>query len=134
VWRRSWSPRIRMSTRTRRAARHRRRFVLAFAVTVGVLAAISVGAAAVSLTQGPRATEVQVDPDAATRESGSRVIFPADQALAPIDVSQVTVEPQTEFTVDASGRTVGVRFPTALDAGIDYTVRIAGVTSIGAGP
>ena len=123
-----------MSTRTRRSARHRRRFVLAFVVTVGVLAAISVGAAAVSLTHGPRVTEVQVDPEAATRESGSRVIFTADQALAPIDASQVTVEPATEFTVDAAGRTVGVRFPTALDAGVDYTVHVAGVTGIGAGP
>lgn len=123
-----------MSTRTRRSARQRRRFVLAFVVTVGVLAAISVGAAAVSLTQGPRVTAVQVDPEAATRESGSRVIFTADQALAPIDASQVTVEPETEFTVDAAGRTVGVRFPTALDAGVDYTVHVAGATGVGAGP
>ncbi|WP_156761705.1 hypothetical protein [Microbacterium karelineae] len=124
-----------MSTRaSRRRARGRGRFLAAFAVVLGAFAVVGATAAGVSLTQGPRATEIQVDPAAATRESGSRVIFTANQALGAIDPAQVTVEPATDFTVDAAGRTVGVRFPTALDAGVTYSVRVEGATGIGGGP
>ncbi|WP_162621921.1 hypothetical protein [Microbacterium suaedae] len=124
-----------MSTRAaHRRARARGRFVGAFALVLGALAIVGAGAAGVGLAQGPRVTEVQVDPAAATRESGSRVIFTANQSLAGVDPAQVSVEPETDFTVDAAGRTVGVRFPVALDAGVDYTVRIEGARGVGGGP
>lgn len=121
-----------MNTERRRL--RRRRFAPAFAIVVAALAVVGGAAAAAGLAQGPRVTEVQVDPSAATRESGSRVIFTANQSLAEIDPGQVTVEPATDFTVDAAGRTVGVRFPTALDAGVEYTVRVSGATAVGGGP
>jgi hypothetical protein len=88
----------------------------------------------VSLTQGPRVTEVQVDPAQAIESSGSRVILTANQALAAVDPEQVTVEPDVPFTVDAAGRGVGIRFTVPLDDATEYTVTVAGVTGAGGGP
>lgn len=124
-----------MSTRSaHRRARARGRFLGAFAIVLGAFAIVGAAAAGIGLAQGPRITDVQADPAAATQESGSRVIFTANQSLAGIDPAQVSVEPATDFTVDAAGRTVGVRFPAALDAGATYTVRVEDVTGVGGGP
>ncbi|MTE24481.1 hypothetical protein [Microbacterium sp. ZXX196] len=126
-----------MSTDSRRALRRRRgrgRFAAAFVVVIAALAVIGGAGAAVGLSQGPRVTSVQADPSAAIGQSGSRVIFTANQSLSAIDPAQVSVEPAAEFTVDAVGRTVGVRFPAALDAATRYTITVSGVTGAGGGP
>jgi hypothetical protein len=88
----------------------------------------------VSLLQGPRISQVQVDPSEAIQVSGSRVILTANQSLQAIDASQVTVDPDVPFTVDAAGRSVGIRFTVPLDDATDYTVTVAGVTGDGGGP
>ncbi|GGO65326.1 hypothetical protein GCM10010910_22220 [Microbacterium nanhaiense] len=122
------------SRRGQRIARGRGRFARGLAITLGALAVVGGAAAASSLAQGPRATQIQQDPEAAVAQSGSRVIFTANESLAEIDEADVTVEPATDFTLDAAGRTVGVRFPTALDADTTYTVTIDGVRGLGGGP
>jgi hypothetical protein len=101
---------------------------------VGVLAVIAAGLGVVSLLQGPRISQVQVDPSEAIQVSGSRVILTANQSLQAIDASQVTVDPDVPFTVDAAGRSVGIRFTVPLDDATDYTVTVAGVTGDGGGP
>ncbi len=124
------------STETRRGRAQRRRgraFTSTFIVVVAVIAAVALGGAALSLVQGPRVTGVQVDPEAAVAASGSRVIFTTTQALADVDAEQVSVTPAAEFTVDTSGRSVGVRFALPLWDDTEYTVRIADVTAIGGG-
>jgi len=126
-----------MSTDSRRGARLARgrgRYARGIAITLGALVVIGGAAAGTGLAQGPRATEIQQDPQAAAAGSGSRVIFTANESLREINPAQVTVEPATDFTVDAAGRTVGVRFPTALDADTSYTVTIDGVQGLGGGP
>ena len=80
-----------------------------------------------SVAQGPRATSVQVDPAAAAAASGSRLIVTTSQSLAEVDASQVTVTPATPFTVDTSGRSVGVRFMLPLFDDTEYTVTFADV-------
>ncbi|MGL3150111.1 Ig-like domain-containing protein [Microbacterium sp. A82] len=111
-----------------------RRFRLALFGVVGVLAVIVAGLSALSLAQGPRLTEVQVEPAEAIELSGSRVVLTANQALEPIDASQVTVDPAVPFTVDAAGRSIGIRFTVPLDDATDYTVRVADVVGTGGGP
>jgi hypothetical protein len=111
-----------------------RRFALALASVLGILVLVGAGLGAVSLTQGPRITATQVDPMHAIESSGSRVILTANQSLAPIDDSQVTVKPAVPFTVDASGRGIGVRFTVPLDDSTKYTITVAGVTGAGGGP
>lgn len=122
---------------TRRAQGRRRRgraFAGAFAIVVGVLAMLGLAGAAASVAQGPRVTDVQVDPDAAVEASGSRLIVTTTQSLADVDPSQVTVTPATPFVVDTSGRSVGVRFALPLWDDTEYTVVISDVEGLGGGP
>lgn len=111
-----------------------RRFLLTLAAVIGVLVLAGTGLGVASLMQGPRLSDVQVDEAQAIESSGSRAILTANQALAEIDPKQVTVEPAVPFTVDASGRGVGIRFTVPLDDSTEYTIRVAGATGAGGGP
>ncbi|MEV7610393.1 Ig-like domain-containing protein [Microbacterium sp. NPDC089320] len=111
-----------------------RRFLLALGAVLGILVLVGAGLGVVSLTQGPRITEVQVNPTEAIESSGSRVILTANQSLAAIDESQVTVEPAVPFTVDAAGRGIGIRFTVPLDDDTEYTVTVADAVGAGGGP
>ncbi|WP_434812278.1 hypothetical protein [Microbacterium sp. bgisy189] len=129
-----------MSTDTRRsrqraaaAPSRRRPFGGAFALVAGLLLAVGLGGAALTTVQGPRVTDVQVNPATAIEASGSRVIFTLSQAVAAIDPEQVTVTPETAFTVDTSGRSIGIRFALPLWDATDYTIRIDGVEGVGGG-
>lgn len=122
---------------TRRAHGRRRRgraFAGAFAIVAGVLLAVGLAGAAASVAQGPRVTDVQVDPAAAAEASGSRLIVTTTQSLAEVDPSQVTVTPATPFAVDTSGRSVGIRFALPLWDDTEYTVVIDGAEPVGGGP
>ena len=114
--------------------RSRRRFLVTLGAVLGVLVLVGTGLGVASLLQGPRLSDVQVDAAQAIESSGSRVILTANQALAEIDPSQVTVEPAVPFTVDASGRGVGVRFTVPLDDTTTYTIRVSDVVGAGGGP
>ncbi|KQZ25476.1 hypothetical protein ASD43_05890 [Microbacterium sp. Root553] len=116
------------------AAPRDRRFLFALAAVLGVLVLVGGTLGFVSLTQGPRITEVQVNPKEAIESSGSRVILTANQSLAAIDESQVTVEPAVPFTLDAAGRGIGIRFTVPLDDDTDYTVSVADAVGAGGGP
>jgi len=116
------------------AAPRDRRFILALGAVLGILVLVGAGLGVVSLTQGPRITEVQVDPAQAIEASGSRMILTANQSLTAIDESQVTVEPAVPFTLDAAGRGIGIRFTVPLDDDTKYTVSIADVQGAGGGP
>lgn len=126
-----------MSTDTRRGrarARRGRSFTLALTVVLVALGAAGLVGAVVTTAQGPRVTDVQFDPDAAVEASGSRVIVTTTQSLAEVDPGQVTVTPAVDFTVDTSGRSVGIRFAVPLFDDTEYTVQIEGLESVGGGP
>ena len=111
-----------------------RRFVLTLVAVLGILVLVGTGLGTVSLLQGPRVTKVQSDAQQAIESSGSRVILTANQSLAAIDPSQVTVEPAVPFTVDASGRSIGIRFTVPLDDDTEYKIRVSDVVGAGGGP
>ncbi|WP_309127040.1 hypothetical protein [Microbacterium sp.] len=115
-------------------ARTRNRSSRALFAVLGVLVLVVGVLGAVSLTQGPRLSQVQVDAAQAIETSGSRVILTANQRLSAVDPAQITVEPAVPFTVDAAGRNVGIRFTVPLHDATEYTVSVAGVTSSGGGP
>ncbi len=122
-------------TRRRRNRRRRgRAFAATFAVVAVALGMVGLAGAAVSVAQGPRVTDVQVDPAAAVAASGSRIIITTTQSLAEVDPSQVTVTPQTPFAVDTAGRSVGVRFALPLWEDTEYTVTIDDVVGLAGGP
>lgn len=123
------------TTRSGRArARRGRAFLASFALVLGVLVLVGGAGAFVGVAQGPRVTAVQSDPEAAVAASGSRLIFTTTQSLHDVEASQVTVDPPAPFTVDTSGRSLGVRFTLPLRDDTDYTVSVAGVEGRGAGP
>lgn len=111
-----------------------RRFSLALVAVLGVLVLLGAGLGFVSLTQGPRITNVQADPAHAIESSGSRVILTVNQALSAIDASQVSVEPAVPFTVDAAGRGIGIRFTVPLDDATKYAITVTDVQAAGGGP
>ncbi|MFB7249619.1 hypothetical protein [Microbacterium sp. NPDC056234] len=117
-------------TRTRRD----HRFGILLVSVLGVLAIVGATLGVISLTQGPRLVAEQIDPAQAIEVSGSRLILTTNQPLTPIDAEQVTVEPAVPFTVDAAGRSVGVRFTVPLDDETTYSVRVSDVASTGGGP
>jgi len=99
------------STRSGRARQRRGRvFLGTFTIVIAALAVVGLAGAAASVAQGPRVSSVQVDPAASVAASGSRLIVTTSQALDTVDPSQVTVTPDVPFTMDTSGRSVGVRF------------------------
>ncbi|MGF2949621.1 TolB-like translocation protein [Microbacterium alcoholitolerans] len=116
------------------ARRGNRPFLLALWAVMGVLVLVVGILGVVSLTQGPRLSEVQVDPAQAIETSGSRVILTANQSLDPITPEQVSVEPATPFTIDASGRSIGIRFTAPLYDDTEYRISVAGATAVGGGP
>ncbi|MCK6079458.1 hypothetical protein KZX37_02345 [Microbacterium sp. EYE_5] len=120
--------------RARRRKRQARGFSLRLVAVVAVLAVIAAVAAIVTTLQGPRVTSVESDPSAAVTSAGARVIFETTQSLQEVDASQVTVTPAASFTVDTSGRSVGIRFTDPLWDETTYAVRIDGVTGVGGGP
>ena len=111
-----------------------RRFRFTLLAVVGILAVVVTALGAVSLFQGPRVSQVQVDAAEAIDVSGSRVILTANQSLQEIDASQVTIEPAVPFTIDAAGRSIGIRFTVPLDDATEYTVSVADVVGAGGGP
>ncbi|MEJ6555936.1 hypothetical protein PQI51_12990 [Microbacterium esteraromaticum] len=110
-----------------------RRFTLTLLSVLGVLALVAGVLAVVSLVQGPRLSDVQVDPAQAIEASGSRLILTANQSLDAVQPEQVSVEPAVPFTVDASGRSVGIRFTVPLHDDTTYRVAVTGVTATGGG-
>ncbi|MEN2738747.1 hypothetical protein ABCS02_13230 [Microbacterium sp. X-17] len=125
----------RSSSRRGRSRRRRLRLFLAgFGIAILTLAIVGAAGAAVSAMQGPRTTDVQVDPAAAVSSSGSRLILTTNQSLQTVRPEQVTVTPAAPFTVDTSGRSIGIRFTLPLYDATQYTVQIANVTGVGGGP
>ncbi|GAA4479746.1 hypothetical protein [Microbacterium panaciterrae] len=109
---------------TPEAVRRRRRFPLIIGSVVGVLVLVVAGFAVISLLQGPRVTGVKIDAQSAIDASGTRLILTASEPLAKVSASQVTVTPSAPFTVDTSGRTLGIRFTVPLDDDTKYTVSV----------
>ncbi|MCT9819550.1 hypothetical protein N3K63_04535 [Microbacterium sp. W1N] len=122
-------------TRREQARRRRgRAFLGAFAIVVGILLVLGLAGAAVTTALGPRVSAVQFDPQAAITASGSRLIITTTESLQEVTPEQVTVSPAADFTVDTSGRSVGVRFALPLWDDTAYTVTITGVSGLGGGP
>ena len=121
------------STRTETRPRSRR-FALALFSVLGVLALVVAALGVVSLTQGPRISSTSVNAAQAIQTSGSRLTLTLNQRVDSLDAKQVSVTPAVPFTVDAAGRSIGIRFTTALNDDTTYSVKVSGVVGAGGGP
>lgn len=122
------------SRRARSRHRRSRRFVVAMAAVIGALALVGGASGILTTIQGPRATSTSIDPQAAIESAGSRMIVTTTQSLVEVDPAQVSIEPAADFTVDTSGRQIGIRFTLPLRDDTEYSVRIEGLRGLGGGP
>lgn len=118
----------------RRGGARRRPFGVALAATLAVLMTLGIGGVAFALTQGPRISNVEIDTLAVTEAGGQRIVFTANQALAPLEADQVTVEPAADFTLTVAGRHAAVQFTYPLDDDTEYRVAIEGAQGVSGGP
>ena len=104
-------------------------FGRALAVTVAALVLLCGLFLTLGYLQGPKLASAQVDTRGVVEQGGQQVRLFANQAVAQVDESQVTVSPATGFSVTTQGDIIAVQFETRLLYATDYTVSVAGVTS-----
>lgn len=99
-------------------------------VLVVTLLLLCVVLATLGFLQGPKLASAQVDVAAVTTQTGQQLRLFANQAIAEVDASQVSVTPEAPVSVTTSGDVVAVQFDGMLRYGTEYTVRVAGVTGV----
>ncbi len=117
------------SDRRPRSAAHFRRAFIGLVAALAILCATFV---ALGYAQGPKLSSAQVDTSAVTEQAGQQLRLFANQPLAAVDISQITVTPDASVSVSTTGDVVAVQFDELLRYDTDYTVRIDSVT--GASP
>lgn len=106
------------------------RFRRALALTLAGLLVACLALVAIGYLQGPKLDEAQIDLDAVTSADGQQLRLFANQAVAEVDPSQVTIEPATEISVTTKGDVIAVQFGERLRYGTEYHVRVTDVTSV----
>lgn len=89
---------------------------------------------ALGYLQGPKLSSAQLDVDAVVSSSDQTLRLFANQTIAPVETTAVTVEPAVAATVSSDGDLVSVQFAEALDYDTEYTVSVDGVVSPSGGP
>ena len=108
------------------------RFRTALIVTVVALAALCAAFAALTLLQGPKLSSAQVDARAAITAPGQALRLFANTPVAEVSPSAVSITPALPFSVTTDGKIIGITFDLPLRYATDYTVSVAGVTSVSA--
>jgi hypothetical protein len=107
-----------------------RRFRNGIIATVVVLALVCAGLVVLSYGQGPKLSSATVDTTQVVRQADQQVRLFANQNVAKVRSSQVSVSPSTPFTVTSSGQAIAVQFSERLHYATRYTVTVRNVSSI----
>ena len=107
--------------------RYRRRSL----AVVLVLAALGTGLAVLNGAQGPRLTSAEVNARSVVERSGQRLVLHANQPLAWVSASQVTVSPAAPVAeVSTDGSALTVRFARPLRYAEEYRVQVSGTKGL----
>jgi hypothetical protein len=106
----------------RRAAQRYRRLTIVVVASLALLGGV-LGAA--NTLQGPRLTSGEINGQGAVGRPGQRLVLHANQPIAHVDASQVTVTPTVPFTATTSGSDLTLTLDGMLDYETDYTVTVA---------
>ncbi|GAB2968800.1 WD40 repeat domain-containing protein [Frigoribacterium salinisoli] len=117
-------------TRTSTDPQGSRRFRRGLAGVVGVLVLVCAVFGVLTHLQGPKLQRTSVDVGAVVDRPGQQLRFFANQAVARVDPSQVTVSPAADVTVQTDGDVVSVQFTERLRWDATYRVTVEGVTSV----
>jgi len=102
----------------------RRRFRRSWVAVVAVLAVAAAGLGAASVAQGPKLSSATVNASAAIERPGQRLVLQADQPLAAVPASAVSVEPAAPLELTADRAQLTVRFTGILRYATEYRVEI----------
>jgi hypothetical protein len=108
-----------------------RRYERAVWATVAVATGVAIIALAVYALQGPRLRSGAVDLVRAVASPETSLRLEADRPLAPLQDTQVSIEPSVDFRVSTQGALASVTFLDALDFGTTYRVQVEGVRGEG---
>ncbi len=106
------------------------RFRRALALTVAALVVLCGVFLTLGYLQGPKLSSAQVDTRGVVEQSGQQVRLFANQSVAQVTPAQVTITPDTDFTVSTQGDIIAVQFGSRLHYATEYTVTIGAVTSV----
>jgi hypothetical protein len=102
-----------------------RRFRRSVVATVGILGLVSAGLAIAGAFRGPHLDDASVAAATALERSGQRLVLQADQAIAPVDATDVQIVPEVPIEVSSDERAITIRFAGMLRALTEYTVSVA---------
>ncbi len=105
----------------RQASRRFARLLLATLVTLAVLAGVL---SVLNAARGPRLQSAAVNLESVVSHAGQRLLLHADQPIAEVTASQVSVTPSVPVSVAADGTTVTVTFTEVLAYNTRYRVQI----------
>lgn len=95
---------------------------LALLLVMGILSGLL-------LFEGPRIRRVEYDPTTLTRQSNQTIVLRSNQPLQSIDKSQVTIEPQIDYSVNSSGESVILQLKSQLAYQTDYKITLRDIAS-----
>ena len=100
--------------------------------TVGILSVVTVLLSVAGMFREPRLAGASVAAETALARPDQRLVMQTDQAIRALTAADVTITPAVPFDVEATDRTITVRFTGMLRALTDYTVA-ATVTGVSTG-
>jgi hypothetical protein len=107
-----------------------RRFTRGIVAIVVVLAVLCAGFLVLDYLHGPKLSSATVDTRQVVSQANQQLRMFADQNLAAVRRSQVTITPAASFTVRSSGQQIAVQFTERLEYSQRYTVTVKRATSI----
>jgi len=109
--------------------RSTRRFWRGIVATVVALALLCGTLIALTSAQGPKLSSASIDTTQVVSQTDQQLRLFANQNLARVTASNVSVSPAAAFTVRSQGQIIAVQFSERLDYGTRYTVQVSDVTS-----
>lgn len=106
----------------RGAGRRTRTYRRTVFATVGILALATTGLGVAGAFRAPHLDQASVAAASALERPGQRLVVQADQAIDPVEASDVTITPAAPVDVTSDGRAITIRFTGMLRALTEYTV------------
>lgn len=107
-----------------------RAFRGSLALTIAVLILLGGALGTLSYFQGPKLTSGAIDTSLSVSQAGQQLRLFSNEALATVKPAQISVTPDSPFTVSTSGQILALQFTHRLQYATRYTVRVSGVTSM----
>jgi hypothetical protein len=114
----------RSAAAARRTQRARRNFRRAVATTLGILALATVALGIAGAFRAPHLADASVAAASALERPGQRLVLQADQAIEPVEGSDVRIVPDIPVEVSSDERAITIRFTGTLRALTEYSVTV----------